>query len=109
MRLAGAISGCLPEPAAPELRIFIKGGHFPRWSGWNHDQVFAVVYSLHPLLAARRDGDSLVSNSMGDFIALPPGRHRRARSAGAGGRADLPSSTHAARDLAFPQVPLGSA
>ncbi len=27
--LAGAISGCPPEPAAPELRIFIKGGHSP--------------------------------------------------------------------------------
>src|ERR1700677_488183 len=99
--LAASMMGCrqnLREPGAPKLRNLKQGWSFSPMER-NHDQVFAVVYSLHPLLAAGRDGDSLVSNSMAGFIALPVGWHRRARSAGVGGRPDLAAGPHAARNL----------
>jgi hypothetical protein len=52
------------------------------------DQVFVVVYSLSPLLAPGPDGAGLVSVGVADSVAIPPGRHRGARSAGIGGSPD---------------------
>src|SRR5271170_7948499 len=90
------------EPAGCELRKLEK-----EWLSYG--QVFAVVHPFHPLLAGSPAGHCLVPAGMADYSAIPPGRHRRAWSAGAGNRPDLTASTPDPRDLGLRVIPLPGA